>query len=148
MYRAQMLRRVINAVDNDEVNSAQKFAKTTTIFATLFMARESWKGVEEVNVQIVAAPEGTQEEFEDSVDIHAGENCTGARLTRNGVRKRRRRRATPSPSSTSVDRTLYLLRRWMQFHDHKDYNKYVKLEGSIHIFRLSKRKQKTITDLS
>ncbi|KAI8502638.1 Pyruvate decarboxylase 2 [Branchiostoma belcheri] len=54
----------------------------------------------------------------------------------------------PPPSSASVDRTLDLLRCWMQFHTYKDYNKYVKLEGSIHNFCLTKRNETTITDLS
>ncbi|XP_019624404.1 PREDICTED: tigger transposable element-derived protein 6-like [Branchiostoma belcheri] len=51
LYRAQMLRRVISAVDNDEIDNAQKFAKTTTVLDALFMVREAWKGVKDVTVR-------------------------------------------------------------------------------------------------
>ena len=42
LYRSQMLKRVIHAVDNEELNCATDHAKKTTVLDALYMADEAW----------------------------------------------------------------------------------------------------------
>ncbi|KAI8522092.1 Pyruvate decarboxylase 2 [Branchiostoma belcheri] len=126
LYRAQMLRRVISAVDNDEIDNAQKFAKTTTVLDALFMVREAWKGVKDVTVQVREARGSTTDESPDDNEEEL----------------------PPPPSLRSVNGALDIVRRWMQYWDHRDYSKFIDIDGNIQRDCLSKRKQKNITDFS
>ena len=181
LYRSQLLKRVLNAIDN--IDNAQKFAKTMTVLDALFMVREAWMGVNEDIIRncfrkalitapgqqnspepIVQAPEGmVQEEFEAFVDIDVGEECTGDPTDNELCQEVLQARdatsthdespaddeeddLSPPPSSANVINALDVLRRWMQFHDYKDYSKFVAMEGDIHSFCLHKKKQNAPID--
>ncbi|CAH1248535.1 TIGD4 [Branchiostoma lanceolatum] len=58
MYRSQMMRRLISAIDNDNIDSAQKFSKTTNLLETLFTMREPWRSVKVEKVRNYFAKAG------------------------------------------------------------------------------------------